>query len=92
MVAAQQSAAYDRRIFINRDGKKEAEKDQILFVACHSHRPPNLRYEPLLGNRRAKVRVSPPNRVIVCLENQPTDPAAAGRKACYFGDRTLVSC
>src|ERR1700751_3496178 len=25
------------------------------------------------------------------LEKQPTDPAAAGRKACYFGDRTLAN-
>jgi hypothetical protein len=25
------------------------------------------------------------------LEKQPTDPAAAGRKTCYFGDRTLTA-
>jgi hypothetical protein len=44
MVAAQQSSAYDRGIFIYRDGKKEAEKDEISFVACHAGWPVESRF------------------------------------------------
>ena len=44
MVAAQQSSAYDGGIFIYRDGKKEAEKDEISFAACHARWPVESRF------------------------------------------------
>jgi hypothetical protein len=60
MVAAQQSSAYDGGIFIYRDGKKEAEKDEISFVASHARRSVKSRFP---GNEeKSAVRRHSPTR------------------------------